>query len=72
MSVVTRRERCGDCLRRGGRPRGAARRYQLFAQSNAQYSTRAVRLVESSVVVDLLNQFQSRTLPTGRRRSING
>jgi hypothetical protein len=33
-------------------------RYQLFAQSNAQYSSRAVRLVESSVVVDLLNQFQ--------------
>jgi len=32
--------------------------YQLFAQSNAQYSARAVRLVESSVVVDLLNQFQ--------------
>ena len=33
-------------------------RYSLFAQSNAQYSARAVRLVESSVVVDLLNQFQ--------------
>ena len=33
-------------------------RYRLFAQSTAQYSARAVRLVESSVVVDLLNQFQ--------------
>ena len=33
-------------------------RYQLFAQSNAQYSARAVRLLESSVVIDLLNQFQ--------------
>jgi membrane dipeptidase len=33
-------------------------RCQLFAQSNAQYSARAVRLVESSIVVDLLNQFQ--------------
>ena len=33
-------------------------RYSLFGQSNAQYSARAVRLVESSIVVDLLNQFQ--------------
>src|SRR5580765_4342313 len=33
-------------------------RYRLFAQSNAQYSARAVRLVESTVIVDLLNQFQ--------------
>jgi membrane dipeptidase len=33
-------------------------RYPLFAQSNAQYSARATQLVESSVVVDLLNQFQ--------------
>jgi membrane dipeptidase len=33
-------------------------RYQLFAQSTAQYSARTVRLVESSVVIDLLNQFQ--------------
>jgi membrane dipeptidase len=33
-------------------------RYRLFAQSNAQYSARAVRLVESNVVVDLLDQFQ--------------
>jgi len=33
-------------------------RYPLFAQSNAQYSARAISLIESSVVVDLLNQFQ--------------
>lgn len=33
-------------------------RYRLFAQSNASYSARAMRLVEASVVVDLLNQFQ--------------
>ena len=33
-------------------------RYRVFAQSTAQYSARAVRLVESTVVVDLLNQFQ--------------
>lgn len=33
-------------------------RYSLFAQSNAQYSARAVKLIESNIVVDLLNQFQ--------------
>jgi membrane dipeptidase len=33
-------------------------RFQLFAQSAAQYSARAVALIESSIVVDLLNQFQ--------------
>lgn len=33
-------------------------RYPLFAQSNAQYSARATQLVESSIVIDLLNQFQ--------------
>jgi membrane dipeptidase len=34
-------------------------RYRLFAQAaSPAYSARAVRLIESSVVVDLLNQFQ--------------
>ena len=33
-------------------------RYRVFAQSPAAYSARAVGLVESSTVVDLLNQFQ--------------
>jgi len=33
-------------------------RYALFAQTSAQYSARAVQLMESSIVVDLLNQFQ--------------
>jgi len=33
-------------------------RYHLFGQAAPSYSARAVQLVESSVVVDLLNQFQ--------------
>jgi membrane dipeptidase len=32
-------------------------RFALFAQSNAQFSERAVRLVQESLVIDLLNQF---------------
>ena len=31
--------------------------FALFAQSNAQFSERAVRLVQESLVIDLLNQF---------------
>jgi len=59
MSVVTRREALrAIALGVAGAPAVLRGRYQLFAQSNAQYSARAVRLVESSVVVDLLNQFQ--------------
>src|SRR6185295_8061917 len=59
MSVVTRREALrAIALGMAGAPAVLRGRYQLFAQSNAQYSARAVRLVESSVVVDLLNQFQ--------------
>jgi membrane dipeptidase len=59
VSGVTRR----DALRvvvlgLAGAPAVLRGRYQLFAQSNAQYSARAVGLVESAVVVDLLNQFQ--------------
>src|SRR4029077_2141636 len=33
-------------------------RYRLFAESPAEYSARAVRLVERAVVVDMLNQFR--------------
>lgn len=33
-------------------------RYRLFAHTTAEYSARAVKLVEETVVVDLLNQFQ--------------
>ena len=59
MSGVTRREAL-RALAFGvvAAPAVLRGRYQLFAQSNAQYSARAVRLVESNVVVDLLNQFQ--------------
>jgi membrane dipeptidase len=33
-------------------------RFQLFAQSRAEYSARAIELVAESTVVDLLNQFR--------------
>ena len=33
-------------------------RFRLFAASNAEYSARAIRLVEETVVVDMLNQFR--------------
>lgn len=33
-------------------------RFRLFAQSSAEYSARAIRLVGETVVVDMLNQFQ--------------
>lgn len=34
------------------------RRFRLFAQSATEYSERAIRLVQGTVVVDLLNQFR--------------
>jgi membrane dipeptidase len=59
MSTVTRRQAIrAIAVGLAGAPAVLRGRYQLFAQSGAQYSARAVRLVESSVVVDLLNQFQ--------------
>ena len=58
MSAITRREAMRALLAGLAAPAVLRGRYRLFAQSNAQYSARAVRLVESSVVVDLLNQFQ--------------
>jgi hypothetical protein len=33
-------------------------RFQLFAQSKAEYSDRAIQLVAETTVVDLLNQFR--------------
>ena len=33
-------------------------RYRLFAESSTEYSARAVRLVERTVVIDMLNQFR--------------
>ena len=41
-----------------GAPAVLRRRYRLFAQSDTEYSERAIRLVEGTVVVDLLNQFR--------------
>jgi membrane dipeptidase len=58
MSAITRRDAMRALLAGLAAPAVLRGRYQLFAQSNAQYSARALRLVESSVVVDLLNQFQ--------------
>jgi membrane dipeptidase len=58
MSGMTRREAVRALAIGLAAPAVLRGRYALFAQSNAQYSARAVRLVESSVVVDLLNQFQ--------------
>ena len=61
MSDRTRREAMlAIAVGLAGAPAVLRGRYELFAQSSAQYSARAVRLVESSVVVDLLNQFQRR------------
>lgn len=56
---VTRR----TALRRLGMAAAAApavlrARYRLFAQAPAEYSARAIDLVRSTTVVDLLNQFQ--------------
>lgn len=41
-----------------GAPAVLLRRYRLFAQSPTQYSERAIRLVQSTVVIDMLNQFR--------------
>ena len=41
-----------------GAPAVVRGRYRLFAQSASAYSARAVDLVQSATVIDLLNQFQ--------------
>ncbi len=41
-----------------GAPAVLRGRYRLFAQSSVEYSARAIRLVEGTVTIDLLNQFQ--------------
>jgi membrane dipeptidase len=41
-----------------GAPAVLRRRYRIFAQSQTEYSARAVRLMQENVVVDLLNQFR--------------
>ena len=58
MNPMTRREAIRTLVIAAAAPALLRERYQLFAQTNAQYSARAVRLIESSPVVDLLNQFQ--------------
>jgi membrane dipeptidase len=58
MSAMTRRDALRAVAIGAAAPAILRGRYRLFAQSNAAYSARAVQLVESNVVVDLLNQFQ--------------
>jgi len=41
-----------------GAPAMLRGRFQLFAQSSAEYSARAIQLVAETTVVDLLNQFR--------------
>ena len=41
-----------------GAPAVLRRRFRLFAHSATEYSERAIRLVQGTVVVDLLNQFR--------------
>jgi membrane dipeptidase len=58
MSLITRRAAIRMIGLGAAAPAVLRGRYQIVAQSATQYSARAIRLVESSVVVDLLNQFQ--------------
>ena len=58
MSRVTRRQAVRSLgVALAGAPAVLRGRYHVFAQSSP-YSARAVRLIESLTVVDLLNQFQ--------------
>src|SRR5580658_8836136 len=41
-----------------GAPAVLRGRFQLFAQSSTEYSSRAIQLVAETTVVDLLNQFR--------------
>jgi membrane dipeptidase len=59
---VSRREALGaiasGALAIAGAPAILRGRYRLFAESSTEYSARAVRLVERTVVIDMLNQFR--------------
>jgi membrane dipeptidase len=59
---VSRREALASlaagALAVAGAPAILRGRFRLFAESSAEYSARAVRLVERTVVVDMLNQFR--------------
>ena len=50
-----------------GAPAILRNRYRLFAWSEAEYSARAIKLVEETVVVDMLNQFR---FPDYRERPV--
>ena len=41
-----------------GAPAVLRSRFQLFAQSNVEYSARTIQLMTETTVVDLLNQFR--------------
>ena len=57
--AMTRREALAALgLAVAGAPAVLRGRYRLFAQPAADYSARAIRLVQGATVVDLLNQFQ--------------
>lgn len=62
MSDISRRDVLGalglGALGIVGAPAILRNRYRLFAFSAAEYSARAIKLVEDTVVVDLLNQFR--------------
>jgi membrane dipeptidase len=59
MSLVTRRAAIGAIgAAVVGAPAVLRGRYRVFAQSPAQYSARAIRLLQETIVVDLLNQFR--------------
>jgi len=58
MSAITRRDALRAMAVGAAAPLVLRGRSPLFAQANTAYSARAIRLVESTVVVDLLNQFQ--------------
>jgi len=58
VSAMTRRETMRALAVGAAAPAILRGRFTPFAQSNATYSARAIHLVESNVVVDLLDQFQ--------------
>ena len=58
MTAMTRRDALRAIALGLAAPAVLRGRYRIHAQSDASYSARAIDLVRSSVVVDLLNQFQ--------------
>lgn len=59
---VTRRDAIASiatgALAIAGAPAVLRGRFRLFAESSVEYSARAIRLVERTVVIDMLNQFR--------------